>query len=76
MLAVNIVRPLLKQSLENWQPLEEPSKPIPEFIKWRNILFIDDSTQTMNSYQLNPYNKLVWDAWVPCVRIATKLVKP
>ncbi|XKL60152.1 hypothetical protein PGB90_001168 [Kerria lacca] len=70
-LAVNIVRPLLKQSLENWQPLEEPSKPIPEFIKWRNILFIDDSTQTMNSYQLNPYNKLVWDAWVPCVRIAT-----
>lgn len=66
-LAVNIVRPLLKERLESWKPLEEPTKPIPEFLKWRNILQLEDSGQTL----LNPYHKLVWDVWVPCVRTAT-----
>ncbi|XP_065213780.1 septin-interacting protein 1 [Planococcus citri] len=67
-LAVNIVRPLLKEHLESWKPLEEPTKPIPEFLKWRTILQLEDSGQTL----LNPYYKLMWDVWVPCVRSAAE----
>lgn len=72
-LAVNVVRPLLKDYLDGWKPLEDPKKPITEFIKWKNLLLIEDSSgQTLDSYKLNPYYKLVWDTWVPCIRNATE----
>lgn len=69
-LAVSLVRPLFKKLIENWKPLLEPLKPIPEFVKWRTLLNSEDSSQASNSVKPNAYHKLIWDTWIPHVRNA------
>lgn len=72
-LAPAIVRPLLKSELSDWEPLKDPLSPSSILTRWRKIL---DKSQTSGPLAaptlLDPYHRLVWDAWMPCIRIAVK----
>ncbi|KAL1131040.1 hypothetical protein AAG570_012277 [Ranatra chinensis] len=67
-LAPGLVRPLLKTELSTWDPLREPNKPVPLFSKWKTILETDHTLTTATLQ--DPYHRLLWDAWMPCIRIA------
>lgn len=70
-LADTIVRPLFKDSLSAWSPLQDPSQPVSAFQQWRTILE-RDQTLSLTTVAQDPYHKLLWDTWMPCVRIAVR----
>uniref|UniRef100_A0A1B6GH69 G-patch domain-containing protein n=2 Tax=Cuerna arida TaxID=1464854 RepID=A0A1B6GH69_9HEMI len=67
-LADTVVRPLFKDSLSAWSPLQDPGQPVAVFRQWKAILE-QDQAHTLTTNQ-DPYHKLLWDTWMPCVRIA------
>ncbi|XP_054276836.1 tuftelin-interacting protein 11-like [Macrosteles quadrilineatus] len=73
-LADTVVRPLFKDYLSAWSPLQDPAQPVEIFRQWRSILE-QDQTLTVSSTQ-DPYHKLLWDTWIPCVRIAVSAWQP
>jgi len=75
-MASTIVVPLVKNSLTDWVPLAGRNESIPHlttFTQWKDILD-DESLQPMT--QPGPedvmpsYHTLVWEAWIPMVRLA------
>ncbi|CAH1395223.1 unnamed protein product [Nezara viridula] len=71
-LAPSLVRPLLKTELASWDPLSEPHKPIPILQRWKKIFERTQSAGPLAAAPtlLDPYHRLLWDAWMPCIRIA------
>jgi len=70
-LAPGIIRPLLKTKLSSWEPLSDPHGPISYFSKWKALLSTEQSPHTLTSATIqDPYHRILWDAWMPCVRIA------
>ncbi|XP_071447563.1 tuftelin-interacting protein 11 [Hetaerina americana] len=74
-LAVGVVAPLLKERLESmWHPLENPrgTEELHSMLRqWRDLL--EWSGRLMSSDDAvasDPYHRLVWDAWMPSVRMA------
>ncbi|XP_066592045.1 tuftelin-interacting protein 11-like [Prorops nasuta] len=53
--ALNLVAPMIRESLNSWNPLFEPLKPFPLFVHWRIILAKD------------VYEKFVWISLIPSV---------
>lgn len=70
-LAPALVRPLLKTELASWDPLKEPARPADILVRWRRILDKSQSSGPLAAPTfLDPYHRLLWDAWMPCIRIA------
>lgn len=71
-LAPSFIRPILKTTLSNWDPLKDPDEPIREFSQWQQVLSeTQPSAHTLTAVTLqDPFHRLLWDAWMPCIRIA------
>uniref|UniRef100_A0A1B6D3D3 G-patch domain-containing protein n=4 Tax=Clastoptera arizonana TaxID=38151 RepID=A0A1B6D3D3_9HEMI len=69
-LASSVIRPLLKDCLAGWSPLKEPTKPITVFQQWKSILEQDPSHRLSIASTQDPFHRLLWDAWMPSIRIA------
>ncbi|XP_023335481.1 tuftelin-interacting protein 11 [Eurytemora carolleeae] len=76
--ASTIVVPLVKSSLLGWTPLAGKNESIPHlttFTQWRDIL-----EEESNQFILQPgpsepmpaYHTLLWEAWIPTVRLAVQ----
>ncbi|GLH13300.1 Septin-interacting protein 1 [Gryllus bimaculatus] len=69
-LAIQIVAPLLKEKLVSWNPLENASGPLGLFKQWKDILEVDSNSSLTGGSSQDPYHKLLWETWMPNVRIA------
>lgn len=71
-LAISLVCPKIKESLVAWNPLMQPTQSIELFKQWKEILEIGKTT--LQSSSLQPYDQLVWNAWMPSIRGAVQYV--
>ncbi|XP_067004991.2 tuftelin-interacting protein 11 [Anabrus simplex] len=69
-LAAVLVAPILKERLQSWTPFEKPLEPISLFKQWKDILEMGQTQTLTTTSTQDPYHKLVWEAWMPSVRIA------
>ncbi|BES97401.1 Septin-interacting protein 1 [Nesidiocoris tenuis] len=70
-LAPSFIRPILRSTLSSWDPMKAPKEPFAEFAQWRLVLSETQSSHTLSAATLqNPFDRLLWDAWMPCIRIA------
>ncbi|KAF6204403.1 hypothetical protein GE061_002744 [Apolygus lucorum] len=70
-LAPSFVRPILKSTLSSWDPMKNPEQPLGEFAQWKQVLSETQSAHTLSAATLqDPFHRLLWDAWMPCIRIA------
>lgn len=69
-LAISLVCPKIKESLVAWNPLMQPTQSIELFKQWKEILEIGKTT--LQSSSLQPYDQLVWNAWMPSIRGAVQ----
>ncbi|XP_058804469.1 tuftelin-interacting protein 11 [Phymastichus coffea] len=65
-MASSLAIPKTIDYLKNWRPLLQPKLPLQLFKKWKDILEYGRLNQTTRS--MNPYEQLIWHAWMPCVR--------
>lgn len=65
-IAVTIVTPLLKDKLKGWQVLDAPFKYKTLYGQWYHLLESADSPES-------PFYNLVWESWMPSVRMAINL---
>ncbi|XP_078713572.1 tuftelin-interacting protein 11 isoform X1 [Lampetra fluviatilis] len=90
-LAVLTVQPLLKQSFAGWDPLKDPSFGLDVAREWKAILEESQNVlQTVHPQlgplanssgggggtNMDPYHRLMWDTWMPCVRSAVVRWQP
>lgn len=73
-LADTVIRPLFKDCLSAWSPLQDPAQPVAVFQQWKAILEQDQAHTLSTTGAQDPYHKLIWDTWLPCVRIAIRSV--
>lgn len=69
-LATTIVTPLIKQELQTWQPLINPSEPMELLKEWKTILEHDHTSAISSATNQDPFGKLLWHAWIPSIRFA------
>lgn len=69
-LATTIATPLIKNHLRNWQPLENPEKPMELLKEWKDILEHDRASAISSLSNQDPFGKLVWHSWIPSIRFA------
>jgi tuftelin-interacting protein 11 len=69
-LAVAVAFPLIKGMLDDWDMLSEPDSPLPVFTTWRSLIRETDSSSTTvpSTDSMDPYDRLVWEAWMPKFR--------
>ena len=67
-IAMTTVVPLLKSQLQSWNCLAEPHMHIEDFLQWRNILR-DDIKDQRQTNPMTPYHSLLWECWMPTVRL-------
>ena len=67
-LMVALVFPLMKKKFANWQVLRDRSFGYDTVKQWKDIL--EDPTKKSNNGSgfMDPYEKLIWDIWMPHVR--------
>jgi len=73
--AQTVVIPLVKQSLVTWSPLAGRNESLPHlttFTQWREILEAGGDTQPGADTPMAAYHSLVWECWVPLVRLAVQ----
>jgi len=73
--AQTVVIPLVKQSLASWSPLAGRNESLPHlttFTQWREILEGGGDTQPGADTPMAAYHSLVWECWVPLVRLAVQ----
>jgi tuftelin-interacting protein 11 len=71
-LSIALVFPLMKKEFDDWDPLKYPQKGISIIREWKKIL--EDPIN--RPYQggephMEPYERLIWEVWMPPVRKAT-----
>lgn len=69
-LATSFVGPKIKDSLVSWNPLMQPKQPIKLFEQWKEIL--ETGTSPLQTRTIQPYDQLVWNAWMPSIRGAVQ----
>ncbi|XP_067625460.1 septin-interacting protein 1 [Eurosta solidaginis] len=67
-LAAGVIAPLLKISIENWKPLEQPTQHVELIKKWRGILDTNADPQNESRNIFDPYSSLVWAGVIPSFR--------
>jgi len=73
--AQTVVIPLVKQALANWSPLAGRNESLPHlttFTQWREILEGGGDVQPGSDTPMAAYHSLVWECWVPLVRLAVQ----
>jgi tuftelin-interacting protein 11 len=69
-IAITIVVPLLKADLLGWNILEQPHRNFDEFLQWQELLSLSDRDSEVQPDPMDPFHALLWEAWMPCVRVS------
>ncbi|KAK7494860.1 hypothetical protein BaRGS_00013987 [Batillaria attramentaria] len=68
-LAIALVFPLMKEFIAKWDVLHDPSYGVMTMLEWRLLLGDEDSPAlTTTGPDMDPYQRLLWDVWLPPVR--------
>jgi tuftelin-interacting protein 11 len=73
--AHTVVVPLVRESLADWSPLAGRNESLPHlttFTAWREVLEAGPDTQPAADAPMAAYHSLVWECWVPAVRLAVQ----
>lgn len=65
-LVASVIAPLIKSSMDQWKPLEEPTNFIDVIKRWKSIL--NDEPEMEASNVFSPYSSLIWVGVVPSFR--------
>ncbi|KAF2405279.1 TFP11-domain-containing protein [Trichodelitschia bisporula] len=77
--AVAAIKPLFKQEMQDWEPLDDPGLVAPYLQRLRPILGLDTAQDTVNADDLDSsrrrkstsaYESLIYTIWLPKVRTA------
>ncbi|KAF7991676.1 hypothetical protein HCN44_010477 [Aphidius gifuensis] len=69
-LASSIVSVKIKNNLATWNPLVDTKYPLNIIKEWKDILETGNNINPRNG--MNPYDRLIWNAWMPSVRGAVQ----
>ena len=69
-IAMTLVVPLLQKQLKNWSPLTNPHMHMDEFIQWKKLLEMPNALDKRQTNPMDPFHNLLWDSWMPSVRLA------
>lgn len=69
-IAMTLVVPLLQKKLKNWSPLTNPHMHMDEFIQWKKLLEMPNALDKRQTNPMDPFHSLLWDSWMPSVRLA------
>ncbi len=60
----------MKKKFEDWDPIKQPRYGLETMKSWKSIL--EDPTKQIQQEQgmMEPYERLVWDVWMPHIRTA------
>ncbi|TRY84761.1 hypothetical protein DNTS_027444 [Danionella cerebrum] len=76
-LAVSVVHPLLKERLQNWDPLRDSSDGLEEVSQWREILeSMESFSSGPDTSNMEPYHRLLWEVWIPFMRSSVSQWQP
>lgn len=72
-LAPGLVGPLITSALASWQPLKQPELYLDIFLQWQLLLASPERSRLADFEgkrrdKIQPYDSLVWSAWVPVIR--------
>ncbi|XP_014778583.1 tuftelin-interacting protein 11 [Octopus bimaculoides] len=67
-LAIALVFPMMKQFFSSWEPLKENTKGLEVMGEWRCILEDSNHKYTYDANNMDVYQRLVWDIWMPVIR--------
>ena len=70
-----VVVPLVKDSLTDWSPLAGRNESLPHlttFTQWREVLEAGPEHQPGADTPMAAYHSLVWECWLPAVRLAVQ----
>ncbi|KAM9301513.1 tuftelin-interacting protein 11 [Gastrophryne carolinensis] len=67
-LAIAIVYPMMKEYFRDWNPLRDATYGIDVMTKWKDLLEEGHLSHSAQDVAMDPYHRLLWDAWVPFVR--------
>lgn len=67
-LSIAIIFPLMKDFLSKWDVLRDPSYGVITMQEWRLLLEDDCSMLSHATSDMDPYQRLLWDVWLPPVR--------
>ncbi|OQV25291.1 Tuftelin-interacting protein 11 [Hypsibius exemplaris] len=69
-LAAAIVSPIMARYLMHWDPLVDPTFAMREIIEWRRLLEPNQRSFEVARTTGNPFQNVLWTAWMPPVRQA------
>ncbi len=58
----------IKAELKEWDPLRDPKKHMSTFQTWKNLLEDPNRHYNQPNDNMDPYERLVWETWMPCLR--------
>ena len=58
----------LKKDFANWKPLLLSTQGLETMRIWRAILCETEEQFAQGESNMGPYERLVWDAWMPAIR--------
>ncbi|XP_064629175.1 tuftelin-interacting protein 11-like [Lineus longissimus] len=69
-LAIAMITPLMKKHFEAYSPLIDSTWGLETMKSWKDILHDGNRSLKSNENDMDAYDKLVWDIWMPYVRRA------
>lgn len=60
----------MKEFISKWDVLSDPSYGVVTMQEWRLLLEDDATPLNLSSSSMDPYQRLLWDVWLPPVRAA------
>ncbi|GAB1606956.1 tuftelin-interacting protein 11-like [Argonauta hians] len=66
--AIALVFPMMKQFFSNWEPLKDSTRGLEVMGEWRCLLEDSNHKYNYNTSNMDVYQRLVWDIWMPVIR--------
>ncbi len=64
----------MKKEFQNWDPLRRPRHGIAVIKTWKDILQGFDQPLNHGDSSLDPYDRLIWEIWMPYVRTTIRWI--
>jgi tuftelin-interacting protein 11 len=60
----------MKKEFENWDAIKDPQYGLSTVKKWRSLLGVMDNIYQQDPDDMEPYDRILWEVWMPRIRLA------
>ncbi len=64
----------MKQEMKGWEPLRDSSQGVKAFMVWKDLLEDPNRRYSQSQNNMDPYDRLIWDVWMPHIRTSITYV--